>query len=620
MSDTVPSVLAAAVTRRRFLTLSASAAAAVATTGRAGSSFAATRTPRVLWAHQFGAVGDGRTDDAPALRSALAAATRAGTGATLSLRPGTYRLASSGPAGYALDVSAARDLRLSGSGSTLVVANPELGCLRVVGSTGFRVDDLTIDYNPHPSVHAVLLAINVAEGSVDVLVPDAGPTWDDAAFARSITSSQTANFGAVFDPATRRLRAGVSDHFRADSVQRLSGRTFRLWLVGRRVPPRWQTGDRLVYLVRAHGHALSLYRSPQASVHRVSVQAANSVAFAIFQSDAARITESRVGRPPGSDRLVSTNADAVHAQGCRRGPLVEGCSFEGMMDDGFNAYAQPMVVRSASSDGRDLLVTASALVQVGDLIQLTDPQTGGDLGVRRAARAQVGSNGLTRLRLDGPVSGVRAGQDHRDAHTAYNLNASSAGYVVRNTTFSEHRGMGLRLRAGGGVVEGNRIRGVSNRAVLVSNDPDWPEGPFGAGTVIRDNVIEDVGYASERGAIEVTALRLGRTTAIGYPQRGIVIERNSITDWRGPALSVSAARDVVLRDNRLRLGEAVSGLDTPALGVVLRQCRARVDGLTVEAGASRLPAAITLLPDGQADVIARVTVPSGMLPVAHASA
>ena len=50
-----------------------------------------------------------------------------------------------------------------------------------------------------------------------------------------------------------------------------------------------------------------------------------------------------------------------------------------------------------------------------------------------------------------------------------------------------NRRYGCLLRAGGGVVEDNTFEDTTGAGVVLTNEPDWPEGPVPWGIRIRRN-------------------------------------------------------------------------------------------------------------------------------------
>lgn len=597
--------------RRGFLI----GAAAVAFGGAQVYWYVREPTARHLSVRDFGAIGDGVADDGPALRRALARAA-AQPATTLTLGPGRYRVFGETGAAYALAVSGARGLRIVGDQATIVVADPAIGCLSLSDSDGCQVRGVTIDYDPPPFTETTVQALDRSSGTFDVRVVAGFPPLDAPFFSFAAPEERHPSaFGAVFDPTTRQLKADVIDHVFLTAADPLGRRAFRL-RAREDLPEGLAPGDVFVYLARQNGHAMSCFRSSGTELRDVHVRAANAVAFALVQSDATRITGCTVGLERGSGRLVSSNADGVHVQGCRVGPTVEGGVFESMMDDGLNIYAPPMEVLAVPSDG-DLVVAGAVPVRTGDRLEFSDPVTGRITGVRRVEVSSQEPDGSRRIRLDVPVPGLSASTEDGIPDAVFNLSASGEGYVIRGNRYGRHRGHAMRLHTGKGSVEGNRIRSTSRSAMLISNDPDWPEGPHTSDLRVKDNIVEDPG--GEAG-IQVEGRKLGSRIADEATQRNLRIFGNTVRNWRGSAISIGAADDVQLRDNRLILDEEAEAA-VAERGVLLERVDGVViDGLVVQASPVRpLPAAIVIAPTvaagGTAVRIRGVRVPADTVEV-----
>jgi len=278
---------------------------------------------------------------------------------------------------------------------------------------------------------------------------------------------------------------------------------------------------------------------------------------------------------PGSRRLLTTDADGVHCQQNRTGPRIENCYFEGMADDAINIYAPPNVVLAVESPTQ-LVTTSKCAIRRGDLLQIMNPREGRILAEVRAAEVQKIKRRY-RITLQRPVPGIQAGKDYKTADTIYNLSACGAGYVIRNNHMKTHRRHGMLLRAGQGLVENNVIEQVAGHGIVVTNEPDWPEGPFARDIVIRNNIIKGVGYAykyadaPDGGAIQVRGSRLGYRLAKGRVQRRITIENNRFVDLLGAAIYIGAAEDVRIVANRAEVSLAVPARRKTA-AIVLENC------------------------------------------------
>ncbi len=534
---------------------------------------------RRLSVRDFGAVGDGVTDDGPALRRALDAARAAGPGTTLTLEGGLYRVRGAPGDTYALPVSGATGLNIVGRGATIVVGDPALGCLSLSDCHDCEVRGLTVDYDPPPSARMTVTAVHPADRAFDVAVAAGQPLLDAPFFTFAAPQERHPSaFGAVFDPATRYLKTGVPDTVFLTAAEPLGRRSFRL-RTRDDLPTGLSPGDVFVYLARQFGHAVLCSRSSRTTLGEVHVRAANAAAFALTRSDATRITGCTVGVEPGSDRLLSSNADGVHAQACREGPTVEDCVFEHMMDDGLNVYAPPMDVLAVPSD-RDLVVAADEPVRMGDRLEFSDPVTGRITGARRVAALSEDPHGDLRLSLDSPVPGLSASSQDGVPDAVFNLSASGEGYVVRGNRYRSHRGHALRLHTGRGSVERNHISRTSREGILIINDPDWPEGPHTRDLLLQDNTVEAPGGDA---AIEVQGRKLGHQLADAPTQRGLRIHGNTVRNWQGSAIAVGSAREVAIHDNVLVL-DAAAEASAADRGVLLdRVADVEIDGLVLRA-------------------------------------
>ena len=121
-----------------------------------------------------------------------------------------------------------------------------------------------------------------------------------------------------------------------------------------------------------------------------------------------------------------------------------------------------------------------------------------------------------------------------------------------------NRRYGCLLRAGGGVVEDNTFEDTTGAGVVLTNEPDWPEGPEPWGITFRRNRFlrggTCLGYADspDGAALAVRATRLGHGLAEAEAIRDVRIESNEFTDRAGAALFVGGARNVTVNHNRIQ--------------------------------------------------------------------
>ena len=99
----------------------------------------------------------------------------------------------------------------------------------------------------------------------------------------------------------------------------------------------------------------------------------------------------------------TSNADGMHFSQHRIGPWVEGCTFEGMSDDGANLYAHPVNVARLISE-KEFDIGPTMDWRPGDLILGFEPTRGEVLGKARVVSASVDRKAAsTHLALDQPI-------------------------------------------------------------------------------------------------------------------------------------------------------------------------------------------------------------------------
>ena len=523
---------------------------------------------KVIHVKDYGALPGSSADSGSAIRKAIAAAVASGTATRVELDGGVYRIAPAEGAQYVFPIDEAKHLTIRGvPGKTeLIVTDPRVGCFLFTQCRNVTLSGITIDYDPLPFTQGKVIAIDREAYTFDLAVDPGMPVPDAPWFAtagqavsrKDPKASPRRIWGMFLDPQERRLKTQAHDHFFMESWQRVGDRTWRLlpadgyqWKL-RYIEP----GDRFVLLARRVGGAGVLIRScTDVLVEDVTLHAAVSVASAVVRSENVALRRFDVRYRPDTKRLLTTNADGVHCQANRAGLVIENCFFEGMADDSINIYAPPNIVHEVVSETM-VRVGRRNEIRPGDRLQIIDPKAGAIRGEVVAKHVET-IRGQYVVTFDQPVQGIVAGKSHTDADTIYNLSACGAGYVIRNNTMRYHRRHGMLLRAGAGLVENNVIEGVAGHGIVVTNEPDWPEGPFARDITIRNNTIRGVGYArgyggdDRGGAIQIRGTRLGHELATGRAQREIRLINNTIINTPGTAIAIGAAQDVYLAGNTI---------------------------------------------------------------------
>lgn len=110
----------------------------------------------------YGAIGDGQTDDAPAVRKALAAAIEAGPGSTVVFEKKSYRFARQ-PDGAILSLNGATGITIEGNGAE-IIGNPWNQFLSILNCADITMRGFVLDCDP----------LSFTQGDIVEVTPEKG--------------------------------------------------------------------------------------------------------------------------------------------------------------------------------------------------------------------------------------------------------------------------------------------------------------------------------------------------------------------------------------------------------------------------------------------------------------
>lgn len=539
----------------------------------------------------YGAVADGKTDSGPAFRKAIAAAQAAGQGSVVMVGAGVWRLMPAEGQKACLPIANARGLTVRGEpGKTeLVVGAGRCSAFTLHDCEGTTVRGFMVDYDPLPFTQGTIVAVDTKAATFDLLLDPGYPSLGDPMFAQ--TTAKYERWGMCLDAKTRWLKPGAPNFVLMAEITPLAGGVWRLHLApGEQGKLRQMAaGDLFVQLARGGGSGFFVGTSRNCTIEDNVVYSNPGCSVVAVGNDGLTVRNLRVRFKPGTNRLISTDADGVHCQQNIKGLRIEDCSFEGMADDGINIYAPATIVRECLS-ATQLVVSGGGVIEKGDRLQVIDPQSGRVRGESVAAKIEP-LGGKKKLTLATPVAGMVAGADYQNADTLFNLNRCGAGYVIRGNHFNRFRGRGILLRAGDGLIEDNHFTEPSSNDIVLANEPDWPEGPIPWNIMIRGNTFQGGG---DDALIRIRAFRLKHQLAQGRSLRNITIENNRFVNPPGMVIYVGAAREVMIRNNQITLAAGAS-VRRSGPAVELENCQGvTIENLTVSDATRKIQTAVRI--------------------------
>lgn len=384
----------------------------------------------MLQAQDFGARGDGKTDDGPAVQKMLDAAAKAQTPVELRFAPNKKYFLKTGRNRYAFFLDGAKNWTLNGGGSLFLV-DSEQRFLKIVNSQHIAVRNFNIDYVPLPFADGTIVAKDKAAGTIDVQI-DADQAMPPAGGATHQDGEQ-AYFGALWN------RGVYSDEGRGGTYQ-VRG-NFDVKDVSAPLPDRivrvqsnpkdgifdgiTPGQSRFSIPVRgiAHrygpGDSVWLDDNTNLTLENIELWSAPWFAFGV-NGNRGKVTFRHVNvRPkPGTTRNASAWRDGFHVKNNRASLLWEDCIVQGNSDDAFNISSHTSTVREVVSPTQIKISQnyplGVAAMEKGDTLVFYSPTSGKIVG--RALIAAVNPAAfqgerapLFTLDLDAPIAGIKAG-------------------------------------------------------------------------------------------------------------------------------------------------------------------------------------------------------------------
>ncbi len=519
-------------------------------------SLAAGSRQNTLYTKDFGVIGDGVSDDGPAIRKAIAAAIVLGPGTRLVFESKVYRLDAHPGGGSQMELRDVTGLAIEGNGSTLLL-HPRNGILDVRRCKNVVFKGFVINFVPLPFTQGTIQSVNADQGYFDLELHDNYPLPPSDAIVKQRRGVGGWRWGSVMDPVERHRRWDVSDHFYVASVNKpehAGPRTYRIEVIAsyadRLVPVR--PGDRffLPLQLTERGESISgsnfrISESSDCTVEDITIHAARSgMNFGISRNEGTiTLRNNRIAFAPGSTHVCTTWKDGIHCKDNRVGPVIEDFYFEGMLDDSINISANTAMARKVHSTTE--FTIHGATFSPGDEVMVFDPQSGKILAETTILKEKAGRRFVLADAIEGVVAGSKRRADIKSTHF-YNMSYVNTGFIIRNCTFMPQRRHAMLIRSSNGLIEGNTIKGVGGAAVWMGNEMgSFYEGPFPQNNTIRNNTIHN----TQLPAIRIYTSSL---TPSAKHTRDIKVENNTITVLtKRLGISVSRAENIELKGNHI---------------------------------------------------------------------
>lgn len=338
--------------------------------------------------------------------------------------------------------------------------------------------------------------------------------------------------------------------------------------------PDWvgfENGDTaLVRFFAGEAPAFTVDDSQDITLDNVNVYSATSMAFIFGLDRGIRLANSSVTRQPGSNRLISSAADAVHMAGNQGDIVIEGNTLAYEGDDGLNINATMWCNSSSNGSNNQPCNPSLAGPSGGPASSLFVYNWFENVWLRGDVLGFFDSNfllsGTSKVRsvVTNPhISTELAFSKPSSANAQFlaDLNYGGARYIIRNNTFLHNRARGVLLQTSEGLVTGNTFDGQTLHSIYVISSPYWGEGPGAQNLTLAHNMISNPGNyvqstssSSSVLAAVVVAAEDDTAFTIASPvplHQNVIFSDNTVRDAPGPGFFISTTNNVIMQNNHL---------------------------------------------------------------------
>lgn len=421
------------------------------------------------------------------------------------------------------------------------------------GCEKIAINNLTIDWDKPFDFVGEVVAINEKEGWRDIKPVREGFSWiwrNNQLLFPNIDGFNYTKLGSTlaFDAKEKRPVHGAWD-IESDPklVEQLPNGILRFHEKLKNYPPVGSLlsskGDREH---DRYAPAFNFRSSSNILLNGIIIHHALGMGFLFERSQQINILNSGVYLRKGSNRIISSTADATHFANCKGSILIENCRFENMLDDGTNVHGTYVEVDQLI-DNRTVRIRLKHFEQLG--FQFASPsdeiwfilQPSPERGTVAVVQSVNKLNDeYTEITFKTPLpEGIKKG-DILENKT-WNPEFTMRGCTIRN-----HRARNIVLKSPlKTVIENNFFSSMMSSIFFRGESFYWYESGAVNDVIIRNNTFDYCAYSGAEHAVLNITPRLGR----GFDQtvifdRNIRFENNTIRTF----------------DNRIVMADKVDGL------------------------------------------------------------
>lgn len=533
-----------------------------------GTNYPAEETYQKFYAKDYGAVGDGVTDDKDAILKAYGeASTNAalGTPSMLVLEEGkTYRVSEKTDISCFFYFYKVNNFTLEGNGSTILFEHPLNTSMYIRECENVKIKNITFMYEEHTQSHGEVVEVNPDEGWFVIDVPEHVELPSPPEWRAAIGGSY--GFGQVYDLAEKHLKFIPADNWNIDSLELLGDRKVKIYcsayksrkdqlavgdgFVFKRM---WENYDMNQTGKDAYTQGIGLFMAKDIELDGVTLCGAPELGVSVGLCE-GKITFRNYQMRTKDGQLTASCADGIHYWRNRATLLIENCELWNNIDDHVNTKGELATITAISDDRKTITTNYEQNYVSGDeILFFKRDDHNEELGNAYVKSVDKSQSGKYILELDREVpEEITADSIKGGAYKTYDNMSAGYGTCIRGSRFIQSRRHAYISRSRNVIFMNNYVQNNGGSTVAAEDEIGTSEGPFPHAFTIRNNRTYGDGITeSSHVSAPIQVKPYNSKTPAGSIE-GILIEGNTIQlSTSKYSFYIEGVSDLYMRNNRI---------------------------------------------------------------------
>lgn len=295
--------------------------------------------------------------------------------------------------------------------------------------------------------------------------------------------------------------------------------------------------------------AIHLKASKNVSLKNITIHHAGGMGVIAEKTEDIQLDSVNVVLRKGTERMITTTADATHFCNCKGSVVIENCIFENMLDDAINVHGTYLRVEKIV-DSKTIYASVSHFHQYGydfagkgDTVQFVNDSTILPLAKNIVSKIEKINNQYYRISFQSAVPEKLKPNDGIENVSWY------PATIIRNNIVRNNRARGFLISSGKPVlIERNKITSQMS-AILFEGDLNyWFESGAVSHVIIRDNLFTDCSYSGNKHPVIFINPMMKKHTEKKY-EKDIRIENNRFLTFDSYIFDAKSVDGLIFKDN-----------------------------------------------------------------------